>query len=471
MDSLNQEIFSKVVDALRTKVSDFNFKNWFQNMAWEADGQEKVVVKVPSKFIRDWIQDHYFELIKFELFRHTGKEHKIAFKVDRHTVNNLELFPAIKNGETADHNELAHVNRFVGQKAKSERQKDSQAQVAKLLGFNTGYSFENFVVGNSNQLVHAACQAVAHQPAKSYNPLFIYGGVGLGKTHLINAVGLDVHRKNPSWRIVYVTGEQFTNEVISAIRYDKTFELRKKYRENCDVLLIDDIQFIAGKERTQEEFFHTFNTLYEARKQIVLTSDRLPKDILNLEERLRSRFCWGLLADIQPPDFETRIAILQRKAEKEGARISQEVCEFVAENISANVRDLEGALIRVIAFASLSKIPVTLDLAKDILHDIVSPTVVKVSIESIQSQVSSYYNIRISDLKSKRRHKNLAVPRQIAMYLCKMHLGSSFPEIGHKFGGKDHTTVMHAVSKIKACLSMDPAIQSDVGELEKCIGV
>lgn len=472
MDSLNQEVFSKVVDALRTKVSDFNFKNWFQNMTWEAEGDEKVLVKVPSKFIRDWIQDHYYELIKFELFRHTGREHRIAFKIDRHTVSNLELFPenqATQNEKDAK--ELGNVSRFVEKQNRDGRKKDSEEQTAKLLGFNPNYTFENFVVGNSNQLVNAACRAVAHQPAKSYNPLFIYGGVGLGKTHLINAVGLDLHRQNPSWRIVYVTGEQFTNEVISAIRYDKTFELRKKYRDNCDVLLIDDIQFIAGKERTMEEFFHTFNTLYEARKQIVLTSDRLPKDIPSLEERLRSRFCWGLLADIQAPDYETRIAILQRKAEKEGARIPQDVFEFIAENVKANVRDLEGALIRVIAFASLSKISVTLDLTKEILHDIVGLAAHKISIESIQSQVSGFYDIRISDLKSKRRHKNLAVPRQIAMYLCKMHLGSSFPEIGHKFGGKDHTTVMHAVSKIKTCLSMDPAIQADVSELEKRMGV
>lgn len=471
MESLNQEVFSKVVDALRTKVSDFNFKNWFQNMAWENEGQDKVTVKVPSKFIRDWIQDHYFELIKFELFRHTGVEHKIAFKIDRHTVNNLELFP--ENNAQADKNDpgVQNVNRFVEQNKSIKQKEESSQQAAKLLGFNPNYSFEGFVVGNSNQLVNAACRAVAQNPAKSYNPLFIYGGVGLGKTHLINSVGLEVHRQYPSWRIVYVTGEQFTNEVINAIRYDKTFELRKKYRDNCDVLLIDDIQFIAGKERTMEEFFHTFNTLYEARKQIVLTSDKLPKDIPNLEERLRSRFCWGLLADIQAPDFETRIAILQRKAEKEGVRVPHDVCEFIAENITANVRDLEGALIRVIAFASLSKVSVTLDLCKEVLHNILNMAPSKLTIESIQSHVSNFYSLRISDLKSKRRHRNLAIPRQIAMYLCKTHLGASFPEIGHKFGGKDHTTVMHAVSKIKTCLSLDPAIHSDVNELEKMLGV
>lgn len=452
----NSEIFSKVLDSLKTKVSDFNFKNWFQSLSWEWGENEQVLIKVPSKFIRDWIQDHYLELIKFELFRHTETEHKIIFKVDRHGLkNNLELFPS-------DQKKIAEK--------KLQPTKPQVPAAAKLLGFNPQYSFENFVVGNSNQLVHAACRAVAGQPAKSYNPLFIYGGVGLGKTHLINSIGIELLKQNPDWKIVYVTGEQFTNEVINAIRYDKTFELRKKYRENCDVLLIDDIQFIAGKERTMEEFFHTFNSLYEARKQIILTSDKLPKDTPSFEERLRSRFSWGLLADIQSPDYETRIAILQRKAEQENITVPTEVYEFIAENVNTNVRDLEGALIRAIAFASLSKVAVSLDLTKEVLQNIFNLKENKTTLEGIQSRVSDFYSIRISDLKSKRRHKNLAVPRQIAMYLCKIHLGLSFPEIGNKFGGKDHTTVMHAVSKIKRCLGTDATIQTDVLELEKILG-
>jgi len=327
------------------------------------------------------------------------------------------------------------------------------------------------VVGNSNQLANAACSAVASQPARSYNPLFIYGGVGLGKTHLLNAIGIEILKQYPNWRVIYVTGERFTNDVISAIRYGKNYEFRKKYREKCDMLLIDDIQFIAGKERTMEEFFHTFNTLYEARKQIVLTSDQLPKDIPNLEERLKSRFGWGLMADIQSPDFETRMAILRKKAEEDNIILPDDVCEFISMLVTNNVRDLEGSLIRVSAFASLAKLPINLDLTKEVLKNIFADIKPKLSVENIQSKVADFYNLKISDLKSKRRHKNLAVPRQIAMYLCKTHLAVSFPELGNRFGGKDHTTVMHAVSKIKKCLVNDVTIKTDVTELEKMLGI
>ena len=455
-----QEIFSKVLDSLKTKVSDFNFKNWFQNLNFSFDEKNQVLIVVPSKFIRDWIQDHYLELIKFELFRHANTEYEIQFKIDRKTNKNLELFTTKDDPKKLEQGQKTVV-----------KTKGKPVRVERLLGFNPDYSFETFIVGNSNQLVHAACRAVANQPAKSYNPLFIYGGVGLGKTHLINAIGLALHQQYPDWKIIYVTGEQFTNEVINAIRYDKTFDLRKKYRDTCDVLLVDDIQFIAGKERTMEEFFHTFNTLYEGRKQIILTSDKLPKDIFNLEERVRSRFGWGLLADIQSPDYETRLAILQHKAEKEGVAIPAEVLEFIAENVSTNVRDLEGALIRAVAFASLSNVPVSLDLTKEVLQGILHDQQVRLTIEGVQSQVSTYYKIKVSDLKSKRRHRNLSLPRQIAMYLCKIYIKASFPEIGQKFGGKDHTTVMHAVSKIKQCLDDDTTVRLEVKELEKILRV
>jgi chromosomal replication initiator protein len=467
---MNNEIFSKVLDSLRTKVSDFNYKNWFQNMNWHLDEPNKVTFKVPSKFIRDWLQDHYLELIKFELFRHTETEYNIGFKVDRQVTKNLELFPDPK---VLDANPVVAIDNFIktGQATKKVSPKKVEKTPGSALGFNPNYTFDNFVVGNSNQLVNAACKAVALQPAKSYNPLFIYGGVGLGKTHLVNSIGLEILKQYPSWKVVYVTGEHFTNEVINAIRYDKTFDLRKKYRESCDVLLIDDIQFIAGKERTMEEFFHTFNALYEARKQIILTSDKLPKDIQGLEERLRSRFSWGLLADIQSPDLETRIAILQRKAEREGIAVPADVCEYIAQNVATNVRDLEGALIRVFAFASLSKVRVDLELTREVLQNIVATTRPKLTIEAIQNKVCDFYNLRVADLKSKRRHKNLAVPRQIAMYLCKKYVGSSFPEIGNKFGGKDHTTVMHAVSKIGKCVTSDEIIRSEVTELEKLLGI
>ncbi len=453
-------VFPKVLDALKTKVSDFNYKNWFQNLSWESDTDGKVTLRVPSKFVRDWIQTHYLELIKFELFRHAGRELDITFRVDKKTTPNLELFSdnAVPAGVSAAP---------APAKAAPARRPQSLSD-----GFNPEYSFANFVVGQSNQLVHAACQAVTHSPGKSYNPLFIYGGVGLGKTHLLNAIGLAVRAQHPGWRIVSVTGEHFTNEVINAIRYNKTFEFRKKYREQCDLLLIDDIQFIAGKERTMEEFFHTFNTLYEGRKQIILTSDKMPRDIAGLEERLSSRFSWGLLADIQAPDYETRLAILQKKAEQDGFELPGDVADYIAKNVKTHVRDLEGALIRVFAFASLAKVQVSLGLAEEVLQNLIVRPQVKHGVESIQTRVAEYFHLKIADLKSKRRHKNLAVPRQIAKYQCKTYLTASFPEIGHKFGGKDHTTVMHAVSKIKKCLDgLDPQIVTDVKALEKILGL
>ncbi|MCP5464116.1 MAG: chromosomal replication initiator protein DnaA [Deltaproteobacteria bacterium] len=478
---MGNEILSKVLDSLKTKVSDFNYKNWFQNLSWEYNEPGKVLIKVPSKFVRDWLTDHYLELIKFEFFRHTELEHQITFRVGKPSFKNLDLFagqtPNTKAPNSASQTPAAPskeattaapANKATAPK-EPNKQKNSQinSNVISQLGFYPRYQFENYVVGNSNQLVHAACRAVASQPAKSYNPLFIYGGVGLGKTHLLNAIGLDVLKQYKNWRILYVTGERFTNEVISAIRYGKTYELRKKYRENCDMLLIDDIQFIAGKERTMEEFFHTFNALYEKRKQIVLTSDQLPKDIPNLEERLKSRFGWGLMADIQSPDYETRIAILKKKADEDGIPLPDDACDFIANNVTTNVRDLEGSLVRVSAFASLAKLPITLDLTKEVLKGIISISQPKLSVERIQSEVAEYFKLKIADLKSKRRHKNLAVPRQIAMYLCKTHLQVSFPELGSKFGGKDHTTVMHAVQKIRKCLDTDPSIRSDVDQLEK----
>ncbi|MBF0104988.1 MAG: chromosomal replication initiator protein DnaA [Deltaproteobacteria bacterium] len=464
---MSNEILSKVLDGLRTKINDFNYKNWFQNLNWSYEEPNRVIVKVPSRFARDWLIDHYLELIKFEFFRLTEKEHQLVFKIDRNTNKTLELFPEPGQSEKTDTDAPALPATPVA----VQQPVLNNSRAISDLGFNPKYRFDNYVVGQSNQFVHAACQSVACQPARSYNPMFVYGGVGLGKTHLLNAMGLECLKKYPNWRVIYITGEKFTNEVISSIRYGKGYELRKRFRENCDMLLIDDIQFIAGKERTMEEFFHTFNTLYEARKQIVMSSDQLPKNIPNLEERLRSRFSWGLMADIQTPDFETRMAILRKKSEDDNILLPDDVCSFVASHVLNNVRDLEGALVRISAFASLAKLPITLDLAKEVLKNIYTDIKPRLSVEGIQNKVADFYNLKISDLKSKRRHKNLAVPRQIAMYLCKTHLGVSFPEIGHKFGGKDHTTVMHAVKKISKCIDSDSATKADIQNLEKILGV
>jgi len=332
---------------------------------------------------------------------------------------------------------------------------------------NPKYTFKNFVVGASNQFAHAACLAVAESPAQAYNPLFLYGGVGLGKTHLLNAIGNHI-AETTDLRIAYVTTEQFTNEVINSIRYDKMMDLRKRFR-NIDMLLIDDVQFLAGKERTQEEFFHTFNTLYEARKQIVLSSDRSPKEIANTEERLQSRFGWGLIADLQPPDVETRIAILRKKSDDEGIVLPDEVIQFLAANMKSNIRELEGSLVRLGAYASLTGQPVALDMARNVLRDLIGEKKKIVSMDDIEAIVANRFHVKISDMKSRRRSKTLVYPRQIAMYLCRELTDASFPEIGQHFGGKDHTTIIHACKQISKARAADSTVNATLESLKEQI--
>jgi chromosomal replication initiator protein len=315
---------------------------------------------------------------------------------------------------------------------------------------NPRYRFDTFVVSSCNQFAHAAAMAVSEQPARTYNPLYLYGGVGLGKTHLMQAIGNGiVDRRNSATTMRYISSEQFMNELINSIRFEKTGEFRDKYR-NVDLLLIDDIQFLAGKERTQEEFFHTFNALYDAQKQIVITSDVPPRDIPTLEERLRSRFEWGLIADIQPPDLETKVAILRKKAEAENARLPDDVALFIASNSKSNIRELEGALIRAIAYASMSGRELTLELAKETLRDFLAPESPAINVEGIQKHIGNYYNLKVSELKSKNNSQQIAFPRQIAMYLAKQLTNCSLPEIGKRFGGKHHSTVIHAINKIES---------------------
>jgi len=337
----------------------------------------------------------------------------------------------------------------------------------RMVNLNPKYTFTSFVVGASNQFAHAASMAVAEAPARAYNPLFIYGGVGLGKTHLMNAIGNHVAERF-DLRIAYVTTEQFTNEVINSIRYDKMIELRKRYR-NIDMLLIDDIQFLAGKERTQEEFFHTFNSLYEARKQIVLSSDRFPKEMPDIEERLRSRFECGLIADLQPPDVETRIAILRKKSEDEGIGLPEDVIQFLAVNMKSNVRELEGSLIRLGAYSSLTGQAITLDMAKNVLRDIIGEKKKIIAMDDIEEAVADRFHVKIADMKSRRRSKTLVHPRQIAMYLCRELTDASFPEIGRHFGGKDHTTIIHACKQIAKAKATDGALSSTLESLKNQI--
>jgi chromosomal replication initiator protein len=326
---------------------------------------------------------------------------------------------------------------------------------------NPKYTFETFVVGSSNQFAHAAALAVAERPSKAYNPLFLYGGVGLGKTHLMHALGHTIKQNNKQLRLTYISTEKFTNEVINAIRYDKMLSLKERYRNN-DVLLIDDIQFIAGKERTQEEFFHTFNSLYDTHKQIVISADCPPREIPTLEERLHSRFEWGLIADIQPPDLETKVAIIKKKAERQNISIPDNVALYIASKIRSNIRELEGALVRLIAYCSLKGSEVTLAMAQETLHDILGPGEKTVTIEMIQKMIADHFKMRVQDLKSKNNSKSVAVPRQICMYLCKKLTGASLPHIGREFGDKHHTTVLHSISKIEEFRKKDHELDKQI---------
>lgn len=331
-------------------------------------------------------------------------------------------------------------------------------------GLNPRYTFETFVVGSSNRFAQAACQAVAELPSKAYNPLFLYGGVGLGKTHLLHAIGHQIHRLFPHLSALYLSSERFTNDLINAIRYDRTTEFRAKYR-TIDLLLVDDIQFISGKERTQEEFFHTFNDLYDSHRQIVISSDCSPKEIPEIEERLRSRFEWGLIADIQPPDFETRVAILRRKAELERVQLPDDVSYLVASRVKSNIRELEGSLTRMIAFCALAGREMTVDLVQEVLADLWGEEEKVITIEQIQRKVSDFFGLRPSELKAKRRTRAIAFPRQVAMYLARQLTHASLIEIGRAFGGKDHTTVLHAVEKVQTLLQEDPKFRKTIDTL------
>ncbi|KYO67247.1 chromosomal replication initiator protein DnaA [Thermovenabulum gondwanense] len=402
------------------------------------------IVEVPNDFIKGVLEKRYLNLLKDILTSILNSDISLTFSVSESSLTE-------NNAGTQIEKEIVKTS------------DDGQSNL------NPKYTFDTFVVGNSNRFAHAASLAVAQSPAKAYNPFFIYGGVGLGKTHLMHAIGHYILEHNPYCKVVYVSSEKFTNELINSIRDDKNVEFRNKYR-NIDVLLIDDIQFIAGKERTQEEFFHTFNALYEANKQIIISSDRPPKEIPTLEERLRSRFEWGLITDIQPPDFETRIAILRKKAIMENLTVPDEVINFIAEKIETNIRELEGALIRIVAYSSLTNKPIDLSLAELVLKDLLPNTKQKnVTITDILHAVGTHFSIRIEDFKSKKRTKELAYARQIAMYLARELTDYSLPKIGEEFGGRDHTTVIHACDKISKDMAKDKELASILDTLKRKI--
>lgn len=447
-----EKVWDKVMAFLGPKLGDETRETWFRPLILENLGKEQVQISVPNKFFGEWLGRNYKDLI-IEAFQ----------QVEGMKLNDV-VFTLNANGSGEEQRNSLELDETPSPARTNTPQTKPRRQTLP----NPKYTFKNFVVGGSNQFAHAACLAVAESPAKAYNPLFIYGGVGLGKTHLLNSIGNYVADRS-DLRIAYVTTEQFTNEVINSIRYDKMIELRRRYR-SVDMLLIDDIQFLAGKERTQEEFFHTFNSLYEARKQIVLSSDRFPKEMPSMEERLRSRFEWGLIADLQQPDVETRIAILRKKSEEEGIPINEEVIQLLATNLKSNIREIEGALIRLGAYASLTGQKITVDMAKNTLRDLLGGKRKVITVEDIQETVASRFHIKISDLKSKRRTKTLVYPRQIAMFLCRDMTDASFPEIGRDFGGKDHTTIIHACKQIQKFQESDSALRATIESLKGEIG-
>ncbi|MDD5477288.1 MAG: chromosomal replication initiator protein DnaA [Candidatus Omnitrophica bacterium] len=431
-------------ETLKAKLGETIFATWIAPLKFSVQDSQSINLEAPDQFFKDWVEKHYFDLIR-ETLKHKG-------------LDNLLVRLVVSSRQE----DLSVINASVETNIKS-------APATGFINLNSRYTFENFVVGPSNRHAHAYSLAVANSPAKTYNPLFIYGGVGLGKTHLIQAICHQIKNNNPSGvKICYVSSEKFTNELIDAIVHRSTTAFRQKYR-NLDVLVIDDIHFIAGKESTQEEFFHTFNTLYDAHKQIVFSSDRPPKEITNLQERLVSRFGWGLATDIQPPDLETRVAILKKKIEREPVNVPDEVIFFIAQLIKTNIRELEGALIRTIAYSLLEEAPVTLQLTKEVLKDLLKEPTKLITVDFIQRCVVEEFGISLQDLKTKRRNKQVVFPRQIAMYLSRELTDLSLPEIGELFGGKDHTTVLHSYNKIKEDIHRNPELKERVEKVVQVI--
>jgi chromosomal replication initiator protein len=433
--TMNGNIWDQILTRIETKVNRYVFYTWFKPSSLRADTGRAISVNVPTQSFTDWISKHYSVPLA-----------EAVAEVGRPGVA-VDFVPTGMDGqEGAAPPDARHSSPERAPEAPDVEPEPAGAPV--LGGLTPRYTFDTFIVGPSNQFAHAACRAVAEAPSRSYNPLFIYGGVGLGKTHLMHAIGQYVLQHDPGLRLTYISSERFMNEMINALRYERILDFRERYR-SVDVLLVDDIQFVSGKEGTQTEFFHTFNALYDAQKQIVLSSDHPPHEIPNLEERLRSRFEWGLTADIQPPDIETRIAILKRKAEAEAVPLPDNVAMFIANRIRSNIRELEGSLIRLIAYASLTGREISLELTQEVLKNVLDQDARAITIETIQKFVSEYYQLKVADLKSRNNSKSVAMPRQVAMYLCKTLTHASLPEIGRSFGNKHHSTVIHSIRKIE----------------------
>jgi chromosomal replication initiator protein len=444
--SIQNTVWDDVLTAISNEVSPDVFATWFRPVSLSSfDAKERVIRLRAGQATKDWVWMYYRELIERTLATCGLADHAVEWEIDEHAPTPFEedaSDPLIFSPQAATQLRSSAHAHFID----LEPLEDS---------LNPKYTFEKFVVGSCNQFAHAAAKATAETPGTTYNPLFIYGGVGLGKTHLMHAIGHSIKARTPHMRVAYITSERFMNELINAIRFNKTPGFRDKYR-SIDVLLMDDVQFMAGKERTQEEFFHTFNALYNAQKQIIVTSDCPPREIPTIEERLHSRFEWGLIADLEPPDLETKVAILKRKADLDGIELDDEIAMYVASKVKSNVRELEGSLVRLVAIASLKGVPISKLLAQEAMKNILdSGRPAGVSMDRIARTVAEHYNLTVDEMKAKNNSRAVAVPRQVAMYLCKKLTRHSFPEIGREFGGKHHTTVMHSVDKIHALSEQD----------------
>lgn len=440
-------IWDDALARIETKVNNYSYHTWFRHTSLVRDAGASLTIRVADPLAVDWMNKHYASVIA-EALAEVGRP-------------GVGLVFESSGGEAQSSAAIASPQSLPDPVSALEEASDAG-------GLSPRYSFETFIVGASNQFAHAACRAVAEAPSRSYNPLFLYGGVGLGKTHLMHAIGHYVLTHSPGVKLTYISAERFMNEVINAIRYDRILEFRERYR-SVDILLVDDIQFIVGKERTQTEFFHTFNALHDAQKQIVLSSDCPPHQIRELEERLRSRFEWGLIADLQPPDLETKIAILKRKADSEGVFLPDDVSLYIAGRIKSNIRELEGSLIRLLAYASLTGRDLSMALAQEVLRDVLRHEERAVTIDTIQKFVADYYQLKLTELKSRNNSKSVAMPRQVAMYLCKSLTSASLPEIGKNFGGKHHSTVIHSIRKVEEMRERDEVFNNLVNTLIESI--
>ncbi|MDQ3214378.1 MAG: chromosomal replication initiator protein DnaA [Acidobacteriota bacterium] len=452
-------IWDQVLSRIETKVNRHIFYTWFKPTAFVADDGGTLRIRVPNGLFRDWLTKHYAAVLDEALGEIDRAGTAVTFETESGPATGAASVARASPERSGSDIPVAvsapsASTRTDGPGVQGSEEPEPDTETVAPGTLAPRYSFDTFIVGSSNQFAHAACRAVAEAPSRSYNPLFIYGGVGLGKTHLMHAIGHYVLNRLKTLKLTYISSERFMNEMINGVRYDRVLDFRERYR-SVDVLLVDDIQFLAGKEGTQTEFFHTFNALYDSQKQIVISSDRPPHEIPQLEERLRSRFEWGLIADIQPPDLETKVAILKRKAESEGVPLPDDVALYIAGKIKSNIRELEGSLIRLVAYASLTGREISLPLAQDVLRNVLQHDERAVTIEGIQKYVSDYYQLKHGELKSRNNSKSIAMPRQIAMYLCKSLTNASLPEIGRSFGGKHHSTVIHSIRKIEGLRQND----------------